>query len=87
MRLRRCGILVRVDSVPVGGWVGAVRVKMSWCWCGCIDRRHYREIILKFVEIKVGAGKSVVERVEERRIMRAKGQFRDQMREIECFKR
>lgn len=64
--------MVRVDGVPVGGRVGTVRIEMSWCWCRCIDCRYYREIILKFVEIKVGIGKSMVERIEERWIMRAK---------------
>ena len=86
MRLRSDGILICVDGVPIGGWIGAVRIEVSRCCCCCIYRWHNGEIVLEFVEVKVGIGECVVEGIEEGRIMGPKREFGDKMSEIECYK-
>ena len=86
MGLRSGGILICVNSVPIGGWIGPVRIDVGRCCCCCIYRWHNGEVVLEFVEVKVGIGKCVVEGIEEGGIVGPKRELGDQMSKIECYK-
>lgn len=91
MGLGRHGVLVRDDGVGGGEWRrrkgrrGRGRGKGGRRRGGAgEDGGDDGEVVLKAVEVVGGGGEGVVERVEEGGVERAKGEFGDEVGEVEC---
>lgn len=80
------GVLVREDEVLVvavlldGGW-GRVRVARAFG----VDGRDHREEVLEFVVVGLAGRDGFVERVENRGVVRAEGEFGDHVGEVEIW--
>lgn len=77
------GVLVGVDGVFVYGGIGSVRVDVFRRGCGGVYGRNDGEVVLEFVEVFKSAGECMVQRIEERRVVRTERELRDQVSEVE----
>ena len=91
MRLRRHGVLVRVDRLGIGEGLRleirrAAREGRGGELAGGeggVDGGHDGEVVLVFVEVHVDGGDGVVERVGQGGVEGAEGEFVDVVGEVE----
>ena len=85
MRLGGDGVLVGEDGA--GGGEGRVRgaVERDAVREGArVDGGHDGEVVLEFVEVRVGGGEGVVEGVEKGGVEGTEGELVDNVGEVEC---